>query len=245
MRVGVYVDGFNVYYGGRAVVGRGVGGWRWLDYRALSQQLIAKRRSWSAKGATVHRIVYCTAFIDGATNPDGRREQDTYVRALRSHGSIDVLEEGTYVSRVKTAPLATRGQRGRPTIARSAWPVMVKDSTGVDVNGAMFMVSYQHWEEKGSDVNVASRLLIDVLDGEVDAAIVMSNDSDLRLPLQEARKRVPVGTVNPGQSRLAGDLSGNAGDGVGDHWWYTMTSTDFTSSQMPASIPGAAKPTGW
>ncbi|HEY7200404.1 MAG TPA: NYN domain-containing protein, partial [Candidatus Dormibacteraeota bacterium] len=31
MRVGVYVDGFNLYYGARGLCGRGTAGWRWLD----------------------------------------------------------------------------------------------------------------------------------------------------------------------------------------------------------------------
>jgi hypothetical protein len=35
------------------------------------------------------------------------------------------------------------------------------------------------------------------LSQDVDAAIVVSNDSDLRFPLVEARQRVPIGTVNP------------------------------------------------
>ena len=38
-------------------------------------------------------------------------------------------------------------------------------------------------EEKGSDVNVATHLLVDVLTGAIDAAIVISNDSDLALPI--------------------------------------------------------------
>ena len=31
MKVGVYIDGLNLYYGGRATVGRSAPGWRWLD----------------------------------------------------------------------------------------------------------------------------------------------------------------------------------------------------------------------
>jgi hypothetical protein len=31
MRVGVDVDGFNLYYGARALCGRGTPDWRWLD----------------------------------------------------------------------------------------------------------------------------------------------------------------------------------------------------------------------
>jgi len=99
--------------------------------------------------------------------------------------------------------------------------------------------------EKGSDVNVASHLLVDVLAGDVDAAIVISNDSDLRYPIQESRRRVPVGTVNPGQGHLAGDLQGTAADGHGGHWWYTLTKADYTSCQLPDPAGSAAKPTGW
>lgn len=56
----------------------------------------------------------------------------------------------------------------------------------------MFMASFAYREEKGSDVNVASHLLLDVLTGAADAAIVISNDSDLRFPIQEARQRLPT-----------------------------------------------------
>jgi hypothetical protein len=69
------------------------------------------------------------------------------------------------------------------------WPVKVQASTGAPVPDARFMVSYAYREEKGSDVNVASHLLLDTLQGVIDAAIVISNDSDLRLPIEQARAR--------------------------------------------------------
>jgi hypothetical protein len=96
-----------------------------------------------------------------------------------------------------------------------------------------FMVSYAYREEKGSDVNVASHLLLDVLQGAVDAAVVISCDSDLRFPIEQARRRVPVGTVNPGPTYLAGGLRGTAGDGLGGHWWPQLTATDFKHHQLP------------
>jgi len=58
VRIGVYVDGFNVYYGGRGICGRGTPGWRWLDLRALATDLISRRARWA--GATVDRVVYFT-----------------------------------------------------------------------------------------------------------------------------------------------------------------------------------------
>src|SRR5437764_13623540 len=42
-------------------------------------------------------------------------------------------------------------------------------------------------EEKGSDVNLATLLLLDAFDGDFEQAVVVSNDSDLVLPIQIVR----------------------------------------------------------
>jgi hypothetical protein len=122
---------------------------------------------------------------------------------------------------------------------------MVRDASGHDAPGSTFMVSYAYREEKGSDVNVASHLLVDVLKGDVDAAVVISNDSDLRYPIQQARTVVPIGTVNPTSSQLAGDLHGHPTDGVGRHWWCQLTASDFRSHQLPDPAAGVVRPAGW
>src|SRR5581483_12450170 len=97
------------------------------------------------------RVVYCTARIDGNSNPTGHQEQDVYLKALRSSGCVDHVEYGRYVNRVKSAPLATRDANGKPVLATPQWPVMVQDASAIPVAGARFMVSYAHREEKGSD----------------------------------------------------------------------------------------------
>jgi hypothetical protein len=243
MRVGVYIDGFNLYYGARDLCGRGTAGWRWLDVRALSVSLAGRSADWSE--AQVERVVYCTARIDGASNSTGHAEQDVYLKALVSGGVVDLIEYGHYVSRVKKAPLATADRKGRPVLAQSAWPVMIQDQHGAPVPDARFMVSYAYREEKGSDVNVASHLLLDVLEGSIDAAIVISNDSDLRFPIQQARARVPVGTVNPSPSWPAGDLRGQTTDGVGRHWWLQLTADDLRAHQLCDPCDRYTKPPPW
>jgi hypothetical protein len=107
------------------------------------------------------------------------------------------------------------------------------------------LVSHARREEKGSDVNVASHLLLDTLDGNIEGAIVISNDSDLRFPVQVARGRIQLGTVNPSRSYLAGDLAGNPGDGVGGHWWLQLTAADYRRHQLPHPCAGYAKPVPW
>jgi len=239
MRVGVYIDGFNLYYGARGLCGQGTPGWRWIDLRGLATKLAG----WPE--ASVTRIVYCTARISGADNPSGAADQDFYLKALVAAKAVDLIEYGSYVSRVKRAPMATADSKGRPILTRSAPPILVKDASDEPVRDAIFMVSHARREEKGSDVNVAAHLLLDVLQKDIDAAIVVSNDSDLRLPLIQARERVPVGTVNPSSSFLAGDVRGKPDDGVGGHWWTKLRAADYRAHQLPDPAGIYAKPAGW
>jgi hypothetical protein len=241
VRLGVYVDAFNLYYGARSRCGRGTPGWRWLDVRGLAEALVPA--SWP--DARIERVVYCTARISGADNPSGAADQAVYLNALIGSGSVDVIEEGYYQSKVRFAPLATRGRRGRPVLARPEWPLKLQAPTGGPMEDTTFIVSVAHREEKGSDVNVASHLLIDVLACHVDAAIVISNDSDLRLPIQAARARVPVGTVNPGAGYTAGALNGSPDGGVGGHWWTSLTDGDYRAHQLPPVVGTAIRPNGW
>lgn len=243
MRVGVYIDGFNLYYAARDWCGRGTAGWRWLDLEALANNLIGRPPTWA--GSTLERLVYCTARIAKRDNPTGRREQDIYLLALSAHGTVTHIEYGQYVSRVKTAPVATPDPKGRPVLVRSGGPVKVQDSRQRGVSSAVFMVSHARREEKGSDVNVASHLLIDTFAGNIDAAIVISNDSDLRFPLQAARDRIPVGTINPSRQFLAGALGGSATDGVGGHWWLQLRAPDYRAHQLPDPCGNYPKPAPW
>lgn len=240
----MYVDGYNVYYGGRGLCGRGTTGWRWLDLRGLAADLIAGRSRWGQPSSLA--VTYCTARRSGAENPQGQHEQDVYLRALQRSGSVDVFSYGNYVNRVATSPLAVVGPHGRPVVSHAGWPLMVQDATGVDVPEARYMASVARREEKGSDVNVASHLLIDVLTGVVDAAVVMSNDSDLAYPVTYARTRVPVGLVNPTKGVRSGKLQGEHGEGAGNHWWYRLTPADFMRNQLPVVVSGRVqRPQGW
>lgn len=121
---------------------------------------------------------------------------------------------------------------------------MVKAGGITDDPEATFMISYAHREEKGSDVNVATHLLIDVFNAQVDVAMVISNGSDLSLPIRCARDRVPVGVINPGTAYIAGELKGASSDGAGRHWWRQLWPGDFTAHQLPAATGPYRRPVG-
>jgi NYN domain-containing protein len=104
----------------------------------------------------IRRIRYFTARVaDRPHNPGTAARQDAYLRALASDPLV-TIHYGTFKSGVRRMPLAPVPAIGRPVMAR--------------------VVST---EEKGSDVNLASYLLLDALRGACDTAVVVTNDSDL------------------------------------------------------------------
>lgn len=168
-------------------------------------------------------------------------EDDDYFRTT----TCELCRNGYYVARVKSLPLAVRDPNGRPRLVCPDWPVMVQDHAGEPVNDARFMVSVAHREEKGSDVNGASHLLLDILLGEIDAAVVVSNDSDLQFPVRQARERVPVGLINPTSSQTAGALRATAEAGVGRHFWRKLCADDFAHHRLPNPAGEYSLPGGW
>jgi hypothetical protein len=88
---------------------------------------------------------------DAATNPSGYNDQDIYLKALPAASGVDPVAYGSYVARVKYAPLAVKAasRSGGPQLVHPQWPVMVQDANGNPVPDATFMISYANREEKG------------------------------------------------------------------------------------------------
>jgi uncharacterized LabA/DUF88 family protein len=248
MDVGFYIDGFNLYYGGRSYFGSRPG-WRWLDLRSLASDVVgiaSQQAAW--QDANLSRVVYCTARTG---NPD----QDGYLGALKAHGSYDWTEWGYYAEKLIHRPLASQPPgAARPQVVNPAIPVRVQDEAGKHLPSAIFMASVSHREEKGSDVNLATHILLDVLGGTVDAVVVVTNDSDLKLPLSKVRHRVPVGLLNPGNPKwrpTAGALKASPSVGVGGHWWGNISYNQYKAHQLPDPVTDVGsgktytKPVDW
>jgi len=64
-------------------------------------------------------------------------------------------------------------------------------------------------EEKGSDVNLATYLLVDCFDNDFDEAVIISNDSDLAFPIEKVISQFGkvAGVINPHSKKgLSGKL---------------------------------------
>jgi uncharacterized LabA/DUF88 family protein len=240
MRVGVYVDGFNLFYGGRALCGADQS-WKWLDVRALCASVVAGRRDWTP--AQITRLVYCTAEVTGS--PESLERQQRYNLALRAHGSVDHIAYGEFSITAKESLVAVARRRSVRLVEFAEDPLPDAEWTRLAADGAHLLVKHRKQEEKGSDVNVASHLLIDVLEGGVDAAVVVSNDSDLAFAVAHVRRKVPVGVINPRGNHTAGSLRGAHDEGAGRHWWHRLTASELLAHPLPEHVGNHRKPEKW
>jgi hypothetical protein len=243
MRVNVYVDGFNLYRGGRELAGAQQG-WKWIDIRALALDLALEE--WV--DVEIGKVVYCTAPVKPTSmDPDLPRRQETYTNALRASGSVDWIEYGLFLDKVKTRPAATKGKKGKPVLVKPDHPLLIKDGKDQKVPDAVFMVTVADREEKGSDVNLATHLLLDAAQNPpaMDAAVVISNDSDLKLPVNHVRTLMPIGVVNPGRGYTAGALLHDPTVAVPGQWERQLSYSDFASHQLPDPVTIYEKPANW
>jgi uncharacterized LabA/DUF88 family protein len=186
-RAYVYVDGFNFYYG--CFRGRG-GREHWRDYRWLNLQQFC---TLAFPRFDIQKIRYFTARVEDAPDDLGQAErQATYLRALRTLPQVEI-HEGRFLVTRRTRFVAD------PTVPG---PVRKEPPERVVVLQP---------EEKGSDVNLASHLLLDGFRDRYDVAIVVSNDSDLAEPIRIARLELGRDMVllNP-RSSFARDLQNTA-----------------------------------
>jgi hypothetical protein len=103
-------------------------------------------------------------------------------------------------------------------------------------------------EEKGSDVNLASYLLIDGFRARYDIAVVISNDSDLKTPVEFVREDLgaPVGILNPHKNRSWALSPKQLPKGS---FYKPIRSAALAASQLPPTLTDADgtihKPKGW
>jgi len=127
-------------------------------------------------GDQIHRVHYFTAMVSQTTwNLGAPLRQETYIRALRTCPDLYV-HLGNFQKVYRT---------GMPT--------------GVALGAPNFPVTIQTWEEKGSDVNLATRLLADAVDEDFEQALVISNDSDLTEPIRMIKQKfnLPIVVISP------------------------------------------------
>lgn len=123
----------------------------------------------------IKAIKYFTALVDPRPGDPGKQQrQKMYIRALETIPNLTV-----YYGQFKT---------------EKVWRPMV-NTPGTEER----LVRILDTKEKGSDVNLATHLLVDGFKNEYGIAVVVSNDSDLVAPILAVREHLgcDVGVINP------------------------------------------------
>jgi hypothetical protein len=213
----LYVDGFNLY---RRCLER-YPEHKWLDLLALARNLMPY--------AEIVGVHYFTALIRPGTSPDRQKpqRQQVYLRALATLApSVQV-----HLGKFRVDP--------RDMVAH---PVVLDPATGEPRR-----VRVRKIEEKGSDVNLAGRMISDAHLGRADLYVMLTNDSDQAGTLRIVRDDTDgtTGLVLPMETARGSKELMHAGPGfVG-----FVTRPLLEASQLPATLRDAVgvirRPTLW
>jgi uncharacterized LabA/DUF88 family protein len=194
--------------------------YKWLDLAALCQVLLP--------GHTIGRIRYFTAAIVGFPHdPQAPTRQEVYLRALRTIANLSVHKDGWFAAHPVLLP---------------QFPLAI-----VYKNRPPQAVQVLRMEEKRTDVDLATCLLVDCFSNDFDEAVVISNDSDLVLPIEMVRTRFGkrIGVVNPHpRNRMSGHLQRAA-----SYHLRTINRSVLANCQFPPTLTDAngtiTKPATW
>ena len=149
---------------------------RETPYRWLD---LAKLCSLLLPDQQINRIRYFTALVNSRPdNPSQPQRQLTYLRALKTIPNLSI-HYGHFLSHPARMSLTQPPADGPRTVEVS------------------------RTEEKGTDVNLATYLLIDAFNRDCEMAVLLSNDSDFKTPIEFIRSQlaIQVGVFNPRERR--------------------------------------------
>jgi 6-hydroxy-3-succinoylpyridine 3-monooxygenase len=235
LRARIYIDGYNFYYGCL----RGTP-YKWLDLLPLfAKHILPSALVRDSQGRCRQSILLASPSIkfftakiieSVARASDSVSSQARYHTALRKvHGSQIELIEGYYAVNKMKVKVVDADQPNRPPRECreiQAWKV----------------------EEKQSDVSLALQAYHDAITGQIDHAVIVTNDTDIVPALDMIRTHINVliGVVVPttDQRRPPNtDLVKLA------HWKREhINASELAACQLPRVIPGrkaTTKPESW
>ncbi|MCL6308920.1 6-hydroxy-3-succinoylpyridine 3-monooxygenase [Pseudomonas syringae] len=235
LRTRIYIDGYNFYYGCL----RGTP-YKWLDLLPLFEKhILPSALVMDGEGRIRHSflltspsIKFFTAKIieSVARAADSVSSQARYHTALRKlhDGRIELIEGYYAVNKMKVKVVDAEYPHRAPRECQEiqAWKV----------------------EEKQSDVNLALQAYHDAITGQIDHAVIVTNDTDIApaLKMIRAHTNVLIGVVVPttDQSRPPNtDLVKLA------HWKREyINASELAACQLPRVIQGrkpTTKPESW
>lgn len=218
LRTIVYIDGYNLYYG---LVRRTK--LKWLDVVALFRDHVLD------SSAQLVEVRYYTAPVLARMSDDAKspQRQRIYLQALR-----------------KMNPETLKIIEGR-IVASKPYQRLVKR---IDAAPDLDKVQVYDFNEKKTDVNIATDLITGAWTGAYEQAVICCNDTDIEAALASVRLHHPhlrLGLVAPipetDHRHISSDLKQHV------HWYKTLSKTHIVNAQLPVRIPNSIirRPDEW
>ena len=145
--------------------------YKWLNLKKLSEFYLHPKQN------NIIEIKYFTALVKrNSNNNTNIIKQNIYLRAIRTIPNLNIIF-GQFKKRHMTG-LKCHYKNGRY------------------IEGSQ-LVTISKWEEKESDVNIATYIVADA--SQYDCAVLVSNDTDLKTPLKYVKENLKksIGIISP------------------------------------------------
>ena len=199
--------------------------YKWLNIEALTQSILSS--SW-------HKIIKIQYFTAYTPFSKSAQRQDLYLRAVATLPNVEIIYGKFKKRHIKGVPLINNPQQLQ----------QVKQIIGTNT------MQFLKYEEKETDVNIATHIIYDCCKKNIQSIVLLSNDTDLKLPLWYARKKLKkrVIIVTPTEKNKNGaivpmkthqDLQKISNKTI------SLTEQDLKNCQFPNVVNEIHKPKSW
>ena len=218
----VYIDGFNLYYSLKYTP------YKWLNIERLVHSVLDP--SWH----NVVQIKYFTARVKRKPkDPSNVIRQDMYLRAIQTIQKVEIIYGKFKRRNIKASMVIKNPEQLK----------QVKRIIGKNIS------PFSKYEEKETDVNIATHIIYDCCNENISSIVLLSNDTDLKLPLWFARKklkkRVIVITPTKNTTRSIVSLEAHQDLQKISNKTINLTEEHLKNSQFSDVVSGISKPKSW
>ena len=188
-----------------------------------------------------HNIIKIKYFTANTPFSKSAQRQDVYLRVIDNLETVEIVR-GKFKKRyikvkkayVNKLSILTGDSRKLRNIKN-----MLRENT----------VQFSKYEEKETDVNIATHIIYDCFKEDVSSVVLLSNDTDLKLPLWFARKklkkRVIVVTPTEIEEDIIVPLDAHQDLKKISNKTISLTEEHLKNSQFSDIVSGITKPKSW
>ena len=222
----VYTDGFNLYHSLRGTP------YKWLNIEAVINSVLDS--SW-------HDVIKIKYFTANTPFSKSAQRQDLYLRVIDNLEKVEIVRgkfKKRYIEIKKTYVKKLSVLEGDAKRLKDIKNILTENT-----------VQFPKYEEKETDVNIATHIIYDCCKKNIGSIVLLSNDTDLKLPLWFARKklkkRVIVITPTEIEKGVIIPLDAHQDLQKISNKTISLTESDLKNNQFPDVVNGISKPKSW